>query len=76
VKTCAVRASVSASNAGTGDEEEIGGAEEDDPFASEVVIVPLNLAAGILHPIIASKAVGVGVGIVGDAAVGTEIVSD
>lgn len=59
MKTCAVKASVSVSDGGKDDEEETGGAEELDPFAFVVLLSILKLAVAILHPIMASNAVGV-----------------
>ena len=58
MKTCAVKASVSASD-GDRDGEETPGAEDFDPLAFITPFAPLKPAGPNLHPIMVSKAVGV-----------------
>lgn len=62
MKTCAVKASVSLFDGDKAEEEVTGGTEEVDPFAVVVLIALLKLAVGILHPNMASNAVGALVG--------------
>lgn len=65
-KAWAVKVSVSVSDGGIddlvegdGEEEEVGGTGEVDPFAFLVLFALLKLAVDILHPIMASNAVGI-----------------
>lgn len=64
MKAWAVKVSVSVSDGGIddlveGEDEEVGGTGEVDPFAFLVLFALLKLAVDILHPIMASNAVGI-----------------
>jgi len=73
VNTCAVKASVSASNGDSDEEEEPGGMGEEDTFTAVVLVLALLKAAvGILQPIMACSAVGAFVGRLVDAVDGED----
>lgn len=76
LKTCAVKASVSASEGVNDAEVETGGTAEVEPGVGALRFALLKPPAGILQPIMASSAVGAFVGRLVDVVEGAVMLSD